>query len=62
MTDTTITEEMENVIVCIKVRRTKLEVARFLQVATSFVCNVKKELNEDSVDKLKEKTTLSMLY
>ncbi|VUZ39878.1 unnamed protein product [Hymenolepis diminuta] len=55
MLDTTTTNEMEGylVIMSIKVKQRNLEITRSLQVATSFVCEVIKELlNENNGDEL----------
>ncbi|VUZ49818.1 unnamed protein product, partial [Hymenolepis diminuta] len=38
--------------VSIKAKQTNLEIARFLKVPTSFVCKVRKELNENNADEL----------
>ncbi|KAM3183922.1 hypothetical protein ACTXT7_009377 [Hymenolepis weldensis] len=50
MTDAIITNEMKRhaVIVPIKANHRNLEIARFLKVATSFICKVRKELNENN--------------
>ncbi|VUZ52516.1 unnamed protein product [Hymenolepis diminuta] len=55
MADTTVTNEMKRhaAMVSLKAKRSNLEIARFLQVARSFVCKVRKELpNENSGDEL----------
>ncbi|KAM3183064.1 hypothetical protein ACTXT7_011092 [Hymenolepis weldensis] len=41
-----------DVIVSIKAKNRKLEIARFLEVVRSFVCVVRKELNENSAGEL----------
>ncbi|KAM3183880.1 hypothetical protein ACTXT7_009465 [Hymenolepis weldensis] len=47
MADTTITYKMKRqaVVVSIKAKHNYLKIARILQVTTSFVCKVRKELN-----------------
>ena len=54
MADTSINNEMKRhaVIVSIKAKHSNLEIARFLKVARSFVCKVRKELNENNGDEL----------
>ncbi|KAM3185975.1 hypothetical protein ACTXT7_005275 [Hymenolepis weldensis] len=56
MAYTTITNDMKKhavtQIVSIKAKQSNLEIARFLKVATSFVCKVRKELNENNGDEL----------
>lgn len=50
----TITNEMKRlaVIVSIKAKLSYSEIARFLKVARSFVCKVRKELNKNNGDEL----------
>ncbi|KAM3172859.1 hypothetical protein ACTXT7_013678 [Hymenolepis weldensis] len=53
--DTTITNEVNRyaVIVSIKAEHSYLKIARFLKVATSFLCTVRKELlNDNNADEL----------
>ena len=54
MADNNITNEMKRhaVIVSIKVEYSDLKIARFLNVATSFVCKVKNKLKENNGDEL----------
>ena len=54
MADTTIANDKKRyaVIVSIKAKHSNLEIARFLKVARSFVCKVRKELNENNGDEL----------
>ncbi|KAM3183277.1 hypothetical protein ACTXT7_010668 [Hymenolepis weldensis] len=54
MPDTTIIIEMDRhaAIVSIKAKHRNLEIARFLQVTTSSVCKVRKELSENNADEL----------
>ncbi|VUZ46255.1 unnamed protein product [Hymenolepis diminuta] len=54
MVNTTLTNEMNTctVIVSVKVKCSNLENTRFLKVVRSFVCEIRKELNEDNADEL----------